>query len=747
MTAVTTPAPRPAVDRRRRPWTTRIASAVGAAALALLTLAAPPATAQAATENVTLSVATASPTLAPGQDLQVSIAITNAGSAGLDAGTVAVSLHADRIGTRGALDAWLDGADEPGSAAATVTVPTPRLLPAGNALVQATIPAASVGLDGKPWGVHGISAVYTAAGDAVASEHGTVTWYSGEGVEPTPLAVTMALTAPPGSTGLLSAEDLTALTRPGGLLTRELDGVVGFPAAVGIDPMILASIRALGTAAPPSATEWLDRLEGLTNESFALSYADADVAAQAQAQLPALLGPTSFGFALDPADFPPPTSAPGSPTPTSTVTPTATAAPTSVPTTEQLLAWNYTLPGIAWPAQGTLVPGDLAAFTASGLGTTIVGSGQVADAGSSSPRAAASVGDARAAVSDDRLARSLSRAETAATDTDWRAAIDEASAVLAVSSGEGSTAPVLAALDRGWPPTSTRLPETLGALTALPWVAPTTLGTALAAPPTAIAIKGEGESASRVSAVKRLIDGEGAVSTFATVLADPATLTGDERLRVLGLLAVGWLANAGDWDAAVAEHATATANTLASVSIAQSSEVLVLGSPAHIPVGVRNDFSQPVTVRVQAVPSNGRLVVDDSVEATIDAGSSATVKIPVSSQIGSGEVVLTIRMFSSTGAQIGSTSWVTANVQADWEGLGALTIGAIAVVFFGVGVWRNIRRRRRARAAEGVAPDASPSATEASTQDAAAGVAPSKADANSAPADAAASHERTPSGD
>ena len=42
---------------------------------------------------------------------------------------------------------------------------------------------------------------------------------------------------------------------------------------------------------------------------------------------------------------------------------------------------------------------------------------------------------------------------------------------------------------------------------------------------------------------------------------------------------------------------------------------------------------------------------------------------------------------------------IPANVQADWEGLGAAIIATIVVLVFGIGVWRNIRRRRRERAA------------------------------------------------
>ena len=77
---------------------------------------------------------------------------------------------------------------------------------------------------------------------------------------------------------LLDAETLTTYTAPGGLLTRQLDAVVGTTVAIGLDPMIVASIRVLGTAAPAVGAR-LPRAPGdWSNEVFLLAYADADPA-------------------------------------------------------------------------------------------------------------------------------------------------------------------------------------------------------------------------------------------------------------------------------------------------------------------------------------------------------------------------------------------------------------------------------------------------------------------------------------
>jgi hypothetical protein len=114
------------------------------------------------------------------------------------------------------------------------------------------------------------------------------------------VAAVFALTAPAASTSLISSEDLALYTSPTGVLSRELSEVIDTPVAIGIDPMILASIRVLGSAAPPSAVAWIERLAAATNETFPLAYADADLTLTLQAGAPGVLAPTSFDFAVDP---------------------------------------------------------------------------------------------------------------------------------------------------------------------------------------------------------------------------------------------------------------------------------------------------------------------------------------------------------------------------------------------------------------------------------------------------------------
>src|SRR5690606_22172964 len=90
-----------------------------------------------------------------------------------------------------------------------------------------------------------------------------------------PLGVIVPITAGPRSVGLLSADELTEATGPDGRLTALLDAVASAPrlsTILAVDPAVLASIRVLGSAAPTVALDWLDRLDGMPNERFALQF-------------------------------------------------------------------------------------------------------------------------------------------------------------------------------------------------------------------------------------------------------------------------------------------------------------------------------------------------------------------------------------------------------------------------------------------------------------------------------------------
>lgn len=243
-----------------------------------------------------------------GQALQVSGTVSNSTGQDMDAGTASVYLPANRMSDRAALSAWLDS--DAGSAGTPLGPPFGStvigdLAPGQVRAFTITIPAAALADSGASMATFPL-AVRLAAGDVeVDFTRSAVVRLPVDAPPQVSLAIVTPLVTPPGSTGLLSADELAVLTAPGGLLAIQLRTALAHPVAIGLDPMIAASIRLLGTAAPRSAIDWLTALESAPNDVFPLGYADADpsLAIQAGMSLPL----TPLGFPIDESLFPPAT--------------------------------------------------------------------------------------------------------------------------------------------------------------------------------------------------------------------------------------------------------------------------------------------------------------------------------------------------------------------------------------------------------------------------------------------------------
>ncbi len=673
-------------------------------------------------EGVALHIAPMNATtVTAGQPLTVQVEVENATAEALAAGTLRLTRAAAAIDDPDELDVWLasagstDGVTSPDGVALGEAETRP-VAAGSNTVVSFTIPATAIAVAGDD-PVLGLGAELVVDDVLVASGTDAFATSSAPATSGTSVALVYPLTVPASSTGLIDAETLEEWTSPLGLLDRQLDAVAGRPVTIGVDPRIIASIRVLGSSAPASAVEWLGRLGDAGNEIFPLAYADADVALQAQLGLAQLLEPTGFDDALDASDFsgqaPPDddgdqpeegeapsddaTATPG-PSETAPAEPEPTPpTPGEVPSTEMLLDWPYTRTDIAWPADDTVAAGDLAALDAAGLTTAILSSGNVTAPGDR-VGAAASIDGSTAVVADARLTEPLREASVADSDTEWRSATGRLLAELALDTG-GSSSALLATFDRDAGEHSTRVAATLDELTRSP-AGTVGLAEAIGAPPTSRALVDLAEDGSRVDSAERMLAAESSVAEFATVLDDPTLLTDPVRRDLLAMLDVAWLSDRAAWETAVAEWLAARRATTEAVSVVPSSSVNIFARETPLPVTVLNALPYPVTVIVSADPSNGRLVVDESVTAKIPAESRSTVQVPITAGVGRGEVTIAISLSSATGVPVGRTVFISGNVQADWEGLGAGILATALVLFFSFGIWRNIRRRRKQRAAE-----------------------------------------------
>jgi hypothetical protein len=689
------------------------ASATAGASSAASATVQPPAAVSANGVSLHVAPTTLEP-LTAGQDLTLTVTVENATPDTISPGTIDIFLAERALIRRNALNSWLEPEENSDPGDLMLSEPmTASIQPDSTEIFTLTVPAGSVGLtSGNAWGARGIAATLS-TGDRVRAEgRGTFVWYSDEEVTPVNVSLIMPITVPAQSTGLITSKALETFTAPTGVLSRQLDGVVGRPVTIAIDPLIIVSIRILGSAAPPSAIAWLNRLDQAPNDIFPLSYADADLALQSQAGAQQLLAPTTFDHAIDPALFTAtdpvplatdPATLPGTETPVPSPDPATPPSDGTPPTTEEMLAWEYSATDIGWPAEGTVASADLDVFTASGLNTTILGGSNASGAaGDFTPNASLDLGpgNGRGLVVDDPLAAALRTAAAATTDHAWREAMAEVTSQLAVVSAErpGTARTLLATFDRGWPPAAERLTETIDALTGLLSYAPSTLTEVRASVPAEeVTFDSQTEPKDSVALATALLEREKAVTDFSSALSKPAVVTGRQRADLMALLSNSWAAQEASWADAVGTGLAQSAALLDSITVATKGPINVVGSQVDIPVTLDNALNQAVTVMVQVIPSNGRLLVGEAVESTIEAQSARTVTIPVTAAVGNGAVTLRVTLLTPTGTVIQQPALIPINVRADWEGLGSLLFAAFVVLFFGFGVWRNILRRRRER--------------------------------------------------
>jgi hypothetical protein len=529
--------------------TVKPVGAVIALLLGLTGISAALPTAQAST--TTSEAGVVSMTVAPdalgiltdAENLHLTLSVSNGSSSTIDAGVINTEVNRTRFSATDALEGWLATSEDSVVAADTVAQTATTPIASGETrIVTIDVPRANLGFAEE--GVYALGVEFTHNSNLVAQARTAVSWKT-SAANPVHIAVAAPLTLPADTPGLIDSATLAELTARGGILSDQLDAMIGSPVAIGIDPRILASIRVLGTTAPASALEWLDRLRGAPNASFPLAYADSDLVVALQAGAAAPLVPTSFDFALDTGLFatPDPTA---SPTPTPQTSPDDDPETPPLPTFEELTAWDYTYPTLAWPATNTVTTDSLTALSAAGYSPTILSSEGVAEDPSTinSPGVAATVGDAPVAVADSSLSRLFQNAVESNTAAEWNDAMAQLSATVALESelAPGADPTILATLDRSWSETGYRLEQTMTGVAALPWATAASLPFALGSPtePAAATLVEAAVDTARVDTVASLLNAETAEAQFAVIVADPLALTAARRLDLLALLSNAW---------------------------------------------------------------------------------------------------------------------------------------------------------------------------------------------------------------
>lgn len=526
------------------------------------------------------------------------------------------------------------------------------------------------------------------------------------GTGPVSLAVIVPLVVSPTTNGLVPADELALLTSAGGDLTRQLDAVAGTPAAIALDPQILASIRVLGTSAPESARQWLARLDAVSNEVFLLAYGDADLGAAIRTDTLDALQPSGFGFALDPANFAPVDDTEPLPTPTPTATdnpppPADPDAPPAFPSTDDLLAWESTLPRIAWPS-GAFGQAELPALVDAGYEHVLLSSNTTGDPA----HPLIELDGIQGVVIDDAVSESLMIATATASPAARASALDALDAQLATETALHPGRGIVAALDRTWPHTLPGLPDALAQIASAASANLVPLGEILATTP-GTGVLAEVDADEQHDAVfTSLAQAAADERAFSSVLADPAPLLDPRRLERLALYASAWSADDAGWAKATNAFRTRSNDIVTSVRLEQGSDLALLAAHANVKIAVSNALPFPVTVRVTADPLGGILRVLDDQVLTLEPESTASAQLPVEA-VANGQVTMLTSLQSPTGVELDSGRASVA-VHAEWEGIGTLVVALVLGFIFVAGLLRLILIRRRGRRGTDAEADAEP---------------------------------------
>lgn len=134
----------------------------------------------------------------------------------------------------------------------------------------------------------------------------------------------------------------------------------------------------------------------------------------------------------------------------------------------------------------------------------------------------------------------------------------------------------------------------------------------------------------------------------------------------------------------------------AEIEIVPGSNINLVARDSRIPVTVRNNTDESVTVVVRGEATSFRIEVLDSAEILIPAQSSAIAELPVTA-IANGPVQIAVWVEEKSGERLGENVLVDINVAYDVE---LFLLVSLAVVMFSliiVGVIRTTIRLGRRR--------------------------------------------------
>lgn len=510
------------------------------------------------------------------------------------------------------------------------------------------------------------------------------------------LASIIPIVYPAGETPPLTPGEVEAELGGGRFAERLLQTAETAQSLVAVDPRIIAYVRSLGANASSDSRELVDALTSPELRSFALQYADTDVAVTAQLPREISLDPAGISFLTRhftslteqvESDFAHPRVNDEVPSLTDGSVP---------PPMDQIVSWEAALEGFVWPSRSSVDEQLLTQLDARGLSQVVV-SGEDAEGA-----AKGMIGATTVYHSELSLERAASDLLLADTELDEARALTQLTSITTLLSTLGTDeipSQSLLAVDRGLTSTAESLDPLFAELGELPWVnlIPTSelqLGT--------VTLTGNPATEPAVDRLRDAINAETEVQQYSRVLADPQLLTDYQRERLLTLLRVQGSLSASEVDVMavderVYDHLAGNAELRAGVSIVDTEHTRLLGSTSNIPIQLRNTLPFDAEVTGTITTSSAALLVSNTtlVPTVIPPESTVTHLVTVNSRVSSGEVDLRVNLRDiHEGHDIAHTSFHV-TLSGTTEVIALTALGLVVSALFVGGVWRSLLKKRR----------------------------------------------------
>src|SRR5690625_4432772 len=646
-----------------------LALTVGAV-LALLT--APltsPASAEPGDEQGLVSeVLYITPIAEPGDDLVVSVALSNEGESKISDVALELRFRSAQLISRSSVDMWQEPdegeIDELRNAGTVVTrVGVDELKPGEERVEELRISTDRLFLPrvGSQWGPRGIAVDTKVGPEVVQRDRSFFIWFPADESQIFPTQVSLLTplvgTPPGGEDGVEQGERIQ----------RVIDATRDFDASFAVDPYLFT-----GTETEAAGAQLREALEG--REVFALPRFDADVTALAHVS------------EIDGRQY-------------------LSGARSTISSYLESSASDILL----WPEGNADVPlTEFAAkHEADGVGAIVTNAAQLQPV---APLTYTPTGKARvmvegsvvsALVPDSAMSTTLTLASTDVVRTSPALARQRLLADSAVITQERPADPrhVLITVPRNWNPDPERADALLQSLSDAPWVEVEAVRTLIGSPAgefdrEPLATYQPSDNQIEASTVLAASSAQSALDKFRSIIEKPELVHPLADLQLAGVVSNGWRHSPDERDALVEAISSEAMRLQSLVSVIPAGAVNLITDSGEIPVLINNDFDQEVTVNVRLETDSSFLRTTKSITAQLPPQAETSVLIPVEA-IGNRDVDVAVHLETESGQQVGAPQTITVRVRAGWEDAGTRVVGAVLVVLFVIGIFRTIRRGRK----------------------------------------------------